>query len=202
MRINLIQFLVVTGVGLGVTASNTYGSTLTFEDLNPTPALFDTVPTPYNGFAYTGWFYGPDTVFTPASGTIDLFTDYADPNDPGAFVITNSNAITSAIDFFFDGAWFSGYSGVTFELWLDGVLVHTSDTLADAPGVDPYLPTLLASGYAGLVDKVVVSGVQGYFAMDDFTFRLSDVSNVPEPQTLAMALLALGLGGFASMRKR
>lgn len=177
-------------------------TTLTFEDLSPAPALFDTVPTPYNGLTFTGWFYGPDTVFTPASGTIDLFTDFADPNDPGAFVITNNNAVTSATDFFFDGAWFSGYSGVTFELWLDGVLVHTSDTLPDAPGIDPYLPTMLASGYTGLVDKVVVSGVQGYFAMDDFTFRLSDVSAVPEPQTLAMALFALGLGGFVSLRKR
>lgn len=177
-------------------------TTVTFEDLNPTPALFDTVPTPYSGFTFSGWFYGPDTVYTPASGTIDLFTDYADPNDPGAFVITNNNAITSATDFFFAGAWFSGYSGVTFELWNDGLLVHTSATLPDAAGPDPYLPTFLASGYMGAIDRVVVSGVQGYYAMDDFTFRLNDVSNVPEPQTLAMVLLALGLGGFVSARKR
>lgn len=169
-------------------------ATLTFEDLNPAPASFDVMPS-YSGFTFSGWFYGPDTLYTPASGTIDLFTDYADPNDPGAYVITNNNAISRVTDFYFDGAWFSGYSGVTFELWNDGSLLGAFGSLPDAPDVDPYGPIFLASGYAGLVDKVVVSGVQGYYSMDDFTFRLPDTgSTIPEPASLGLALLALGIG--------
>lgn len=77
-----------------------HATTLNFEDLNPSPASFDVMPSPYSGFSFSGRFFGPDTLYTPASGVIDLFTDYADPNDQGAYVITNSNAITAASPFF------------------------------------------------------------------------------------------------------
>lgn len=195
------QFIVAT-LSLALAGVSTAQATiLTFEDLNPAPASYDLMPAPYNGFTFTGWFYGPDTIYTPASGTIDLFTDYADPNDPGAYVITNNNAITSAVDFVFDGAWFSGYSGVTFELWDDGVQVATSGSLPDAPGVNPYGPIFLASGYSGLVDKVVVSGVQGYYAMDDFTFHTERTTTVPEPSTFALLLTGLSLAGFIRTRR-
>ncbi len=176
---------------------------LTFEDLDPSPASFDVMPSPYNGFAFSGWFYGPETVYTPASGTIDLFTDYIDPNDPGAFVVTDTNnAITSASAFYFDGAAFSGYSGVTFELFLAGTLVHTSATLPEAPGVDPYLPSFLASGYSGLIDTIVVSGVQGYYAMDDFKYHTESTTAIPEPATGALTAIALLAVGAISTRRR
>ena len=100
-------------------------------------------------------------------------------------------------------AEFSGYSGVTFELWLGGALVHTSDTLADAAGADPYLPTFLTSGYTGAVDKVVVSGVQGYYSMDDLSFHeAAAVPSVPEPETYALMFLGLGAIGLARRRTR
>lgn len=178
---------------LAMAVAGAQATLLTFEDLNPAPAQYDVMPAPYNGLTFSGWFFGPDSVYTPASGAIDLFTDYANPDDPGDLTITNSNnVVTSSTPFILAGAWFSGYSGVTFELWLSGSLVHTSATLPDAPGVEPYLPTFLDSGYAGFVDKVVVSGVQGYYAMDDFTFRFADTA-VPAPTTFALALLGVGL---------
>ena len=191
---------IVFALALAVSVGSVSAATLTFEDLNPAPASFDAMPTPYSGFTFTGWFYGPDTLYTPSSGTIDLFTDYADPADPLANVVTNANnQITGSTTFIFDGATFSGYSGVTFELWLAGSLVHTSLSLADAPGADPYLPTFLASGYADVVDKVVVSGVQGYYSMDDFTFH--EVSSVPEPSTYAMLIAGFGLLAWKVRRK-
>lgn len=174
---------------------------LTFEDLDSSPAAYDVVPTPYQGLTFTGWYFGVDTLYKPASGLIDLFTDYADPTNPFDYVITNSNnRITSATPFIFDGAWFSGYSGVTFELWNSGTLVATSASLPDAPGVDPYDPVFLASGYAGEVDTVVVSGVQGYYSMDDFTFHRASTNAVPEPASAALALLGIGMAGW--MRRR
>lgn len=176
-------------------------ATFTFEDLDPSPSSFDVMPAPYKGFTFSNWLYGPDTFYTPASGVIDLFTDYADPNDPGNYVITSNNAVTRAEDFYFDGAWFSGYSGVTFELWNDGNFLGAFGSLPDAAGPDPYGPTFLASGYSGLVDKVVVSGVQGYFAMDDFTFRLPGTGGtIPVPASVGLVLLALGIGA-AQTRK-
>ena len=176
---------------------------LTFEDLNPSPAAYDAMPASYNGLSFSGWYFGPDTVYAPASGSIDLFTDYADPNDPGNYVITDSNnAVTSTIAFYFTGAYFSGYSGVTFELFKDGALVATSDSLPDSLGPNPYGPTFLASGYAGLIDTVVVRGVQGYYAMDDFTFRLDPTAAVPEPASYALVLVALGSAALARRRSR
>lgn len=167
-------------------------TTLTFEDLNPAPASFDVMPAPYAGFMFTGWYFGPDTLYTPASGVTDLFTDYADPSQPDLYVETSANSIASATPFHFDGAAFSGYSGVKYELSLGGNLVHTSSRLSDAPGADPYAPTFLASGYAGLVDSVVVVGVQGYYSMDDFAYH-APTQQVPEPGTVALLLLGLGL---------
>lgn len=176
-------------------------TTLTFEDLDSSPAAYDVVPTPYQGLAFTGWFFGVDTLFKPTSGLTDVFTYYADPANPSDYVITNSNnRITSATPFIFDGAWFSGYSGVTFELWNGGALVATSASLPDAPGPDPYDPVFLASGYSGEVDSVVVSGVQGYYSMDDFTFHRTSTNAVPEPASAALALLGIGMAGW--MRRR
>jgi hypothetical protein len=180
----------LAAVALGTAALPAAATVLTFEDLAPQVATgFDPMPQPYAGFSFNNWYFGPDPVFTPASGTIDLFTDFADPNDPGAYVITRNNAVSRAQAFVFDGAWFSGYSGVQFELWLGAALVHSSATLADAADATPYGPTFLASGYGGPVDRVVVAGVQGYFAMDDFSWR--NAAAVPAPGTLLLVASAL-----------
>lgn len=179
-----------------------HAGTLTFEDLTP-PAMtgYDVMPAPYAGLVFTGWYYGYDSIYSPASGVIDLFTDYAYPQNPGAYLITGNNAITATAPFHFDGASFSGYSGVTFELYRNGELVHTSATLPDAPGAAPYEPTFLASGYAGEVDKVVVVGVQGYYSMDNLSVT---ISAIPEPSSwvLFLGAFSVGLPLFRSLKVR
>ena len=175
------------------------GAILSFEDLNPAPASFSVMPAPYNGFTFTGWFYGPDTVYSASSGSIDLFTDYADPQNPLDYVITNNNAISAVTPFIFDGAMFSGDSGVKLELYLAGNLVHTSASLPDSSG-SFYAPTLLASGYAGQVDMVKVRAVQGYYSMDDFAYHTAAV--VPEPASCALVMLELGLLAFVAKRRK
>lgn len=174
-------------------------TTLTFEDLNPTPASFDVMPAPYSGFTFTGWFYGPDTVYTPSSGAIDLFTDYADPLNPQVYVITENNSVSRGTAFVFDGAKFSGDSGVTFLLYRSGSLVNTSASLPDSVG-SFYAPTFLSSGYSGTVDTVVVRAVQGYYSMDDFSFH--EVAAVPEPSTYAMLIAGFGLFTWKVRRKQ
>lgn len=192
-------FFSLTIVAIGAfqgTPALAQSTTLTFEDLDPSPASYDVMPSPYQGFTFSGWFYGPDTVYTPASGIIDLFTDYYQ-GDPSALVVTNLNEVSRATPFVFEGASFSGFSGVQFELYLGGSLVATSATLPDA-GATAYGPTWLPSGYGGAVDSVKVAGVQGYFAMDDFTYQ--EVSAIPEPASYAM--LIGGLLVVAGLTKR
>lgn len=195
-----MKFYIQAAIGIFVlhaSVANAQSTILDFEDLDPSPASYDVMPSPYNGFTFSGWYYGPDAFYTPGSGVIDLFTDYADPFDPYAYVITVNNEISSSTPFIFDGATFSGYSGVSFELYLLGSLVHTSASLPDAPDVDPYLPTVLSSGYGGLVDTVKVSGVQGYYSMDDLTFHAAPV---PEPSTCALLALGMGVVGWRARR--
>lgn len=94
---------------------------------------------------------------------------------------------------------FSGDSGVTFELYLAGNLVHTSATLPDSSGTF-YAPTLLASGYTGQVDTVRVRAVQGYYSMDDFAYHAAAV--VPEPESYALLMAGLGFLAFAAKRRK
>ena len=186
---------IFAGILTLVSATSVSAFTLTFEDLDPSPASYDVMPSPYSGFTFTGWYFGPDTVYSASSGSIDLFTDYTDPQNPLDYVITNNNAISSVTPFIFDGAMFSGDSGVTFELYLAGSLVHTSATLPDSSGTF-YAPTLLASGYAGQVDMVKVRAVQGYYSMDDFAV------SVPEPESYALLMAGLGFLAFVAKRRQ
>lgn len=161
---------------------------LTFDDIGADGAI----PVNYGGLDWSagGWsiFGLEQEPFTPHSGSYRAFSDFqADP------LPTASAAIGFPVAATFDGAWFSGLGGatVTFQMYFGTSLVATSATF------DPSItPGFLASGYAGLVDKVViVSPGQGSFAMDDFIY-----SPVPEPQTFA--LLLGGLGAIAAARRR
>ena len=157
---------------------------LTFDDLVGTGS----VPTNYGGLQFSNWSFSSviDPAYPTHSGLTNVFTDVGSPS------ITNGNAtIHAATPFVLDGAWFSGFSGVTFQLSLSGALVHVSSTLPDATLPTGYGPAFLSSGYSGLIDTIVVSGVQGFYAMDDLTFHR--VAAVPEPETYALLLAGIGL---------
>ncbi len=74
--------------------SSAHASTLDFEDLS-TPASYDVMPDPYNGFTFTGWYFGVDTVYTPASGTMSCAAStVGDPIGP-----TMANTLSRSIIF-------------------------------------------------------------------------------------------------------
>ena len=179
----------VAGAVLATSACFASADVLSFDDL----ASYGTLPTNYGGLDWSDstWLAFGDTQdpYAAHSGDWRIATDFG------------SSDADSTIHFLaptvFDGAWFSGYgeAAVTFELYLSGALVASSVTLSPTS-----VASYLASGYAGLVDTVVVSSpLQAFYAMDDFTFH-APVAAVPEPQTWALMLGGLGL--FAVLRRK
>ena len=159
---------------------------LSFDDITSD----NLVAANYGGldWSHGDWFAfaGAQAPFTPHSGAVRVASGFGDADDATAIGLGEGMA--------FQGAWFAGYEdvAVTFKLYDHGVLVATSSTLSTSA-----TPTWLASGYAGLVDHIVVSSADhGGFVMDDLTFSAA----VPEPGSAA--LLAGGLLALAIAARR
>lgn len=121
-----------------------------------------------------------------------LYTDQAYyPSASGDYVAFSwgeSIGVSFAAPVQFNGAYFSGYAGMTFDLYFHNSLVHTSDTLTVSTEGTP--AQWLSSGYTNLVDRVVVrSDWPTYWTMDNFTYA----SPIPEPEMYAMLLAGLAM---------
>lgn len=190
----------VTSAALASATVGAQAAVLTFEDMLPVATGPNFFLADYKGFKFgtnsiatTAWFYTDDvTVFyTPKSPTHYIATDFS-LYTGAAFEATQS--ITSSVDFVFDGAWFSGEGQIYYQLYNNGSLVHTSGV---SSALSDLLPIFVSSGFAGLVDELVIFGKQGFYALDDFTYN----SRVPEPTSLALVLLAGVLGVGVSRRR-
>lgn len=166
------RFLILALAAIGGSAS---AVVLDFEDLSGQSAMVDG----YGGVADWGtwehydWEQSP---YTAASGSQRIYS----PSD---------QSFSFAGDVVFNGAFVAGQAlPVSFLMYNDGVPVFTSAVLVPSD-----VPTFLASGYAGAVDKVEVIGVPANYVLDDVSFDA-----VPEPASL----VALGVGALALIRRR
>lgn len=175
-----------------VLATGTAGATVVnFDRLTGNGPL----PAVYRGIAWdSGWYYLA-SAFPPFEAHSSPTRIYSNADVKG-FTFLDDDQV-------FDGAWFAGYYYASFNLYNDGLLVHTSPTL-ELFGTGP--ARFLASGYAGLVDAVSVVGIGGAYVMDDVTYH----GEVPEPGApslmlagmLAAALLNLGMTGSTVGRRQ
>ena len=139
---------------------------LTFEDLSGTQG---SMPDPYHGIIdwedgvwfHYDWSQPP---YNPASGVVRTYESSSDTTPSWDF-------LTPVV---YEGSYFSGYSYATvqMELYLDGGLVHSTGIF-----VPSATPDFFATGYNGLVDRVVIhTPAPDYWVMDDLTYS----SSVPE----------------------
>lgn len=143
------------------------------------------MPATYGGIAWApGWNYV--SVENPAFNAHSSPTRVYSVDAETSFSFLNGDQV-------FEGAWFAGYYYVSFNLYYDGELVHSSPVL-EMFGSGP--ARFLATGYAGLVDSVTVVGVAGGYAMDDLTYH----AEVPEPGM--PELLAAGMLAAAGLNAR
>ena len=193
---NKFFFAVALGTALAAAAPLAQAQTstvLNFDDIGAGGA----VPLNYGGLDWSagGWSYyeGDNGPYTPHSGNFRAALAWYE--DGQAAAGQASSAVRFGTASVFNGAFFSGLQGATvsFDLYLGGIKVWTSAVL------DPSAtPTFLASGYAGLVDAVVLRGPALYSAtMDDFIFTA-----VPEPTGTALLAAGLGVVGFVARRRR
>lgn len=178
----------LAGAALAACLPSAMATVLSFDDL----AQDGSLPLNYGGLDWSaaGWtvFSTPAAPYTPHSGLGRVATGFMAADASSLIRFTKAGT--------FDGAYFAGLGGATlsFELFLNGSKVHSSAVL------DPSAtPSFLASGYAGLVDAVVVkSANHGEFVMDDFSFTQA----VPEPQTYALLISGLFVVGRLARRRQ
>ena len=133
-----------------------------------------------------GWYYLSSAIppFNPRSKPTRIFSDAAEKS----FTFLEGDQI-------FRGAWFAGYYYVSFKLYNDGVLVHTSPTL-ELFGTGP--ARFLSTGYKGFVDKITVVGIAGAYVMDDVTY----FSEIPEPGVPGLMLAGMLAAGVLNVGLR
>jgi hypothetical protein len=161
---------------------------LNFDDINTTSGVVS-MPSGYGGLSWPdstgGWGFLGNGLYSPLS-----------PPNRVLFSRNHESGIAESVVTFiggpkvFDGAFFSGFHDVQFNLYSGATLVATSSVLSF--GEVNGGPTFLGSGYAGPVDKVGIIGDRSYFVMDNFTFE-----QVPEPSILLLlGISAISLLGY------
>jgi hypothetical protein len=189
--------VVIVSSLLAVVAAN--AGVIGFDDLGSTcnSTNIGNVPDGYGGINWSGnWtcYSNVEAAYPPHSQPGRVFDSS-----------TAGNFFTFVTPQTFQGAWFSGLNTTTvqFELYSGINLVGSSVVLGTTS-----TPTFLSSGYAGLIDKVVVaSNAPDHFVMDDVTYTSGPTGptgsigpiETPEPKTVA--LLAAGLGLIALARR-
>lgn len=184
MHVKQIAISALAAMALGaIVTTQARATVVTFDDLPHVCCSF--IPDGYGGIIWNGeWQSGPQS------------SPYNAESAPNVAVATVTNPefdFSSPVTF--NGAYFSGpdgFSTVEFDLYLGGTLESTSGSLSTNS-----IPAFLASGYSGLVDKVVVadSFAADVFAMDNVTYN-----ELPEPST--MTLVSTALLGFVALLRR
>lgn len=191
---------IILGIYLLLCTSLASAAVIDFDDLSGDPS--NPITDGYQGFNWTtlGSIASsefPNSGFEAGvvSGSNTAFNFFA--SDVSIFLASEGSF--DFIGAFFTAAWIGDYfHEISFEGWLDGVLVYSLDS-AIALANDS--PTWIQLDWAGIDQLNIYSNLAGWdhWAMDDFTVTVNAAS-VPEPSGLVLMLM--GLIGVSLLRRR
>jgi hypothetical protein len=207
MKKSFLQFLAASA--LTAMLSTASAAVLTFDDLPDAGVnAAGYFIANYHGFQFGNndgatnpWFFATE------AHQDGLYFGHSGPNLVGADELTRGdffNGTTTApisrdTPFIFDGAWFSGYETLGFDLYDGDTLVFASTPVA-LTVASAFIP----SGYSGAITSIVFVEPEkfslGDFALDDLTYEDLAVAAVPEPDSLA--LIVVGTIVLASTVRR
>lgn len=190
---------IMLGLYLLLCTSLASAAVINFDDLSGNPS--EAIPDGYQGFNWTtlgsiasSEFPGSGFEAGVVSGNNAAFNFFASD-------VSISLASAGSFDFigaFFTAAWIGDYfHEVSFEGWLDGVLVYSLDS-AIALANDS--PTWIQLDWIGIDQLNIYSNLAGWdqWVMDDFTVTVN-AANVPESSGLVLMLM--GLIGMCVLRR-
>lgn len=180
-------------------ASFSFAGVINFDDLSGDPT--EQIAAGYEGF---NW----DLIASIEGASVPV-SGFEAGVVSGANAAYNMYALDSVIslagdesfDFtgaFFTVAWYGIAHELSFEGWLDGVLIYTID---DAFAIASDAPTWIQLNWVGIDQLNIYSNYAGWdhWVMDDFTATINSAS---VPESSGLILMLMGLIGVSLLRRR
>lgn len=190
---------IMLGFYLLLCTSLASAAVINFDDLSGNSA--DAIADGYQGFNWSvlGSVNGSEYPATGFEAGVTSGSNAA--YNWNGFDVSILLAAEGSFDFigaFFTAAWYGDYfHEISFEGWLNGVLVYSLDS---AIALASNSPTWIQLDWAGIDQLNIYSSLAGldYWAMDDFTVAIN-TANVPE--TSSLVLMLMGLIGVCALRR-